>query len=103
MEQQKGSEEMNREMLLNELTSLDFIAVDMGLYLNTHPDEAEAIAAYNKVIAAADAVRTKYEAEFGPLCSFRSYAENRKNWQWKNDPWPWQQDFNYSLAGKECK
>lgn len=94
---------MNRETLLNELTSLDFIAVDMGLYLNTHPNESEAIVAYDRVIAAADAVRAKYEEEFGPLCSFRSYAADTQNWQWKNEPWPWQDDFNYSLAGKECK
>ena len=94
---------MNREELLDKLTALDFIAVDMGLYLNTHPTESEAIAAYDKVIAAADAVRAKYEAEFGPLCSFRSYAVDTNSWQWKNEPWPWQKEFNYSLAGKECK
>lgn len=94
---------MNREELLNSLTELDFMAVDLGLYLNTHPNDQEAIAAYNQVITAADTVRGKYEMLFGPLCSFRSYANNVENWQWKDNPWPWQSAFNYSLAGKECK
>ena len=94
---------MNRDELLQNLTSLDFMAVDLGLYLNTHPTDQEAIAAYNKVITAADTVRMNYENEFGPLCSFRSYAQNETNWQWKDNPWPWQTSFNYSLAGKECK
>ena len=94
---------MNKDELLNSLTSLDFMAVDLGLYLNTHPMDSDAIATYNKVITAVDTVRMNYEKQFGPLCSFRSYAQNTSDWQWKNNPWPWQADFNYSLSGKECK
>jgi spore coat protein JB len=44
----------------------------------------------------------KFEAAYGPLCSFRSYAADTENWQWKNDPWPWQTTANPSMAGKEC-
>ncbi len=94
---------MNREELLKALMELDFLAVDLGLFLNTHPEESEAIAAYNQVITAADAVRMKYEDAFGPLCSFRSYATDTKDWQWMDTPWPWQANANFSLAGKECK
>ncbi|NLK38477.1 MAG: spore coat protein CotJB [Epulopiscium sp.] len=93
---------MDRDEVLNNLTSLDFMAVDLGLYLNTHPTDAEAIAAYNQVIEAAERVRAHYEENFGPLCSFRSFATNTSNWQWKDDPWPWQASFNNSLSGKEC-
>lgn len=94
---------MDREELLSTLTNLDFMALDLGLYLNTHPMDSQAIETYNQVITAADKVRTQYEMQFGPLCSFRSYAMDTANWQWKNNPWPWERDFNYSLAGKECK
>ena len=45
---------MNQEELLKSLMELDFIAVDLGLFLNTHPDDSDAIAAYNQVITAAD-------------------------------------------------
>ena len=69
---------MNQEELLKSLMELDFIAVDLGLFLNTHPDDNDAIAAYNQVITAADTVRMKYEETFGPLCSFRSYASGWK-------------------------
>ena len=37
---------MNREELLSSLTQLDFMAVDLGLYLNTHPDDTEAIRSF---------------------------------------------------------
>lgn len=93
---------MEREMMLQKLMELDFLAVDLGLYLNTHPTETEAINAYNQTIEAADNLRMKFEAAYGPLCSFRSYAADTENWQWKNDPWPWQTTANPSMAGKEC-
>ena len=60
---------MNREELLKSLMELDFIAVNLGLFLNTHPDDSDAIEAYNQVITAADAVRMKYEEAFGPIVS----------------------------------
>lgn len=94
---------MNRDELLKKLSELDFIAVDLGLFLNTHPDHSEAIQTYDQVITAADAVRMKYEESYGPLCSFRSYAADTNHWAWMHDPWPWQNDFNISLEGKECK
>ena len=94
---------MERHELLKKLSELDFIAVDLALFLNTHPESKEAIQAYNQVITAADAVRMKYEEAFGPLCSFRSYAANENHWEWNDNPWPWQADANISFAGKECK
>ncbi len=95
---------MEKDVILQKLMELDFIAVDMGLYLNTHPEDTKAIGDYRKVVAAAEEVRMKYEDAYGPLCSFRSDAgENDATWQWKNDPWPWQIGANPSLAGKECR
>lgn len=94
---------MDRDELLKKLSELDFIAVDLALFLNTHPENTEAIQAYNQVITAADAVRMKYEEAYGPLCSFRSYAANTSHWEWNNNPWPWQATGNISFAGKECK
>ena len=94
---------MDRDELLKSLSELDFIAVDLALFLNTHPENKEAIQAYNQVITAADTVRMKYEDAFGPLCSFRSYAGNTNHWAWNDNPWPWQADANFSFAGKECK
>ena len=51
---------MDKETLLIKLSELDFMAVDLGLYLNTHPNCEEAIEEYNKIIRAADTVRGKY-------------------------------------------
>ena len=80
---------MNKDELLKSLMSLDFMAVDLGLFLNTHPENEEAVAEYDRIIRAADEVRSQYESQFGPLCSFRSYAgvcedhENRRRCECK--------------------
>ena len=85
-----------QENLLKEITKLDFAAVDLGLYLNTHPEDQRAINLYNNVIIKADTCRTKYEKLYGPLCSFRS--SSRENfWTWINNPWPWSKKFNFNL------
>ena len=88
---------VSRETLLSKLTALDFMAVDLGLYLNIHSDDSEAIKEYNNIIEAANIVRMKYEEMYGPLTSFRSYAMDTCNWQWKDNPWPWENCFNYLI------
>ena len=87
--------DMDRDTLLSKLTELDFMAVDLALFLDTHPDNAQALAQYNKTIEAADAVRAKYEQLYGPLCSFRSYGG--ESWNWIDAPWPWKKEFNYNI------
>lgn len=92
---------MNRDALLKQLSILDFIAVDLQLFLDINPTDTEVIKKYNNVIQEADAVRCKYESMYGPLCSFRS-ASPKENFEWINCPWPWQDDFNFNLDIKEC-
>lgn len=87
---------MDRENLLKRLTMLDFMAVDMQLFLDTHPDDTNAIAKYNSIIREADNLRAQYEKTVGPLFSFRSYSQT-ENFQWIDNPWPWENKFNFSL------
>ena len=87
---------MDRENLLKRLTMLDFMAVDMQLFLDTHPDDTNAIAKYNSIIREADNLRAQYEKSVGPLLSFSSYSP-AENFQWVDNPWPWENKFNFSL------
>ena len=87
---------MDRENLLKRLTMLDFMAVDMQLFLDTHPDDTNAIAKYNSIIREADNLRAQYEKSVGPLFSLRSYSPT-ENFQWVDNPWPWENKFNFSL------
>ena len=91
---------LNREELLKKLTQLDFMALDLQLYLNTHPQDTEALEMYNDCIQGAQATREKYEANFGPLTAFRSEGQTcdeTGGWAWVNCPWPWQSAANFSM------
>lgn len=97
----------NRDELLKQLTMLDFMALDLHLYLNTHPTDIDALEMYNDCVAGANVAREKYESEFGPLTAFRSEGcinaehtgeyDETGSWAWANCQWPWQADFNFSL------
>lgn len=93
--------QFDREEVLKVLTALDFMAVDMGLYLDTHPDDKSAIEIYNEILKEADSARSIYEENFGPLCSYRSMS-NEDQFKWIDNPWPWQDCFNYNLKGENC-
>ncbi|MGI5849348.1 MAG: spore coat protein CotJB [Christensenellales bacterium] len=90
---------MNREDLLRMLSAMDFYTVDLQLYLNTHPNDREALSKYNSVVSEASVLRREYENMYGPLTSFRSAS--KYPWQWIDDPWPWQHAFNFRLAGDD--
>lgn len=92
---------MERDEVLSRLTALDFMAVDLALFLDTHPDNKDAIEIYNEILREANMVREIYEEKFGPLCSYRSYS-NPKYFEWIDNPWPWQECFNYKLKGEVC-
>ena len=87
---------MDREQLLCELTALDFMAVDLHLYLDTHPHDREALDKYNQIVGKANKLRAEYENEVGPLFSYRSMSDSP--WEWIEDPWPWQSSFNFRLS-----
>ena len=92
-------ENMNRSELLLQLTALDFMAVDLHLYLDTHPHDRVALARYNCIIMQAEVLRDAYQTAYGPLYSYRSPSSYP--WQWTNNDWPWNYDFNFDLAGEE--
>ncbi|MDR0273595.1 MAG: spore coat protein CotJB [Clostridiales bacterium] len=87
----------DREALLKQVTALDFAAVDLQLYLNTHPHDTDALEMYNDCTENARRARKTYEQQFGPLTGFRS--EGQTDWSWENEPWPWQAEFNFSPGG----
>ena len=86
--------------LEKKLYSLDFAAVDLHLYLNTHPHDRAALEEYNRVIALAKEARAEYEKQVGPLYSFRS-PSNEHEWSWLSEYSPWEKEFNWSLSKEE--
>ena len=83
-----------RDALLKQVTMLDFTVIDLQLFLNTHPNDKEAWNMFHASAKNAAAAREKFESQFGPLTA----AAATESQPWIPEPWPWQVDFNFSLA-----
>lgn len=75
--------------MLRELQEVDFVLVELNLYLDTHPNDFHAIDQYNHYVKVRDKIRCKYEAKFGPLTNF-GYSFNQYPKGWAEGPWPWE-------------
>jgi len=75
--------------LLQELQAIDFVLVELNLYLDTHPTDVNAIEQFNQLTEKRWMLANEYETLYGPLQNFgRSYSGYP--WQWNEEPWPWQ-------------
>ena len=71
---------------LCELMALRFALDELGLYLDTHKDDKEALELYLNYAALAKGGRRRYEEKYGPL---QQNAVTEAGWSWLDDPWPW--------------
>lgn len=72
---------------LAELQALEFVLLELGLYLDTHPEDTEAFTMFKQFGAMEKAAKAAYESKFGPL--MKSSATSGENYRWLQDPWPW--------------
>ncbi|QSO52405.1 spore coat protein CotJB [Alicyclobacillus curvatus] len=74
---------------LEELQAMDFVCVELSLYLDTHPDDQQAIGQFNQFQRRKQVLSQQFEAKFGPLKEFGNSPVGHR-WTWANAPWPWQ-------------
>ncbi len=70
-----------------ELMALDFIAHDLSLYMDTHPNDREAFVMYQEMLRLAKEGKKEYERRYGPLC--KDSLLNAESYTWLENPWPW--------------
>jgi len=83
---------MDKKELLMHLSAADFTALDLQLYLDTHPCDKTAIGRYNAAVADAAKLRGEYEARYGRLLSY-IMPSMPDRFDWIDDPWPWEKGF----------
>lgn len=76
---------------LYKLTQLDFCALDLKLYLDTHPKDTDALAEYNKIAAEAARLRADYEGKNRPLTAGPVTGDS---FVWIDEPWNWEESYN---------
>ena len=77
---------------LVELQALEFVVLELGIYLDTHPDDAEAFTMFKQYAAMEKSAKAAYEAKFGPL--MKSSAASGDSYRWLQEPWPWNYQQN---------
>lgn len=73
-----------------DLQSVDFVLVELTLYLDTHPDDTAAIEQFNEFAQLRAQIKEAFEAKFGPLMQFGNSPSPPDRWAWAEAPWPWQ-------------
>ena len=79
--------QMKTETLLNRLQTLSFALTELGLYLDTHGSDKDAVALFQSYRDMYDELVAQYESQYGPLTMMQ--AADGESFDWTNNPWPW--------------
>ncbi len=77
-----------RDALLRYIQVCDFAINDAALFLDTHPDDRDALEFYKKHTEMRKKAGAEFAAKYGAL-SHMEHAHGA-NWGWGGGPWPWQ-------------
>ena len=80
---------VSKDELLKEIMEVSFVLVELGLYLDTHPDCEKALAMHNECANKYKKLTDAYQKVYGPLTM--NYPCN--SWRWGQSPWPWERGF----------
>ena len=81
---------MNQNELMQYISELEFALTDLNLYLDTHPDNAEALEMFTKLAATLKSIKADYAKKYAPICAMD--AKNNVPFEWVSAEykWPWQ-------------
>lgn len=74
--------------MLNDIRIVDFVLVDLSLYLDTHPFDQEAMEYFNHYVRIKNKMSRDFSMRFFPLTT--DQAESKKEWRWGTAPLPWE-------------
>lgn len=72
---------------LTELQTMAFVIQELALYLDTHRDDAEALAVYRAFQKMYHDAQMTYQKECGPTTHM---SPSDGPYRWLDDPWPWE-------------
>ena len=81
---------MSQCELMNKISEVQFVCIELNLYLDTHPGDAAAREDYYSYSRLLRELVTRYEAEYGPLLGFGNSPTNAGCWVCSD--WPWEKD-----------
>lgn len=80
--------QMNQAQLLHWIDMVSFAVVDITLYLDSHPQDEEALKYFNHYEDLRRTAMRAYAEKYGPLTIDTANPENY--WNWASQPLPWE-------------
>lgn len=77
----------DQKVLLRKIQELEFAALDLNLYLDTHPKDCKAIEKFNCYVRELKKYIKMYTEKYGPLTC---QQESSVPWKYIQGPWPWE-------------
>ena len=77
---------------LKKLQAIDLALIEVGLYLDSYPDNREALAYYSKLAEEHERLSTVLAKEGKPTTQIA--AGRPDTWDWISSPWPWDIEAN---------
>ena len=83
----KKSPKNDREAKLYNVMCYGFAITDMNLYLDTHPEDKNALSFLKELIMEEEKAKKEYIMDYGPLdiCDIKG-----DKFEWVNGPWSWE-------------
>ncbi len=81
-----------QKALFDRINEVSFAIDDLRLYLDTHPDCAEALALFAEYTDKRAELIGEYTGKYGPLDSY--HVNTADGWDWNAAPMPWMKEAN---------
>ncbi len=83
---ENNSSEASCKELMRAIMEADFVATDLKLYLDTHPDDSRALEMYREAVRQYKACKAAFEDTFYPLNA--TSAGRNGTWDWPDGTFP---------------
>ena len=80
----------DRRQLMAFINEVSFAVYETLLYLDTHPEDQDALQYFNTHNRLRNRALKAYEESFGPLVIAVADESCSHSWEWVNQPWPWE-------------
>lgn len=78
----------DKAQLLNEIYDTSFALNDLTLYLDTHPEDAQALSEFHQLKNRRKTAMSAFEQDYYPL-TVDCISGGKNGWTWGDTPAPW--------------
>ena len=79
-----------KAMIMKNIYELGFALVETMLYLDTHPEDEDALAFFREKAELRKEALKQYAEQYGPLTVDTADDRMSRSFEWVTQPWPWE-------------